>query len=148
MAWKKQNTKWILHHIIPFWNPVPFLQSKEINFFKWLRMKKSLNFAWVWGYKNTLFNQLSIKYPEKYLILRLEDITSANLVVRDSSLLKLASFLGSSEHAGAFKTRDFSFDNKVNASEKTAIKPTDFWSDTDKLFFHKYCQSIAEQYEY
>jgi hypothetical protein len=86
MNWKSSNLKKkILHHIIPFWQPVGYFHN--IGFFKWMKMKKYEKFAWVWAYKNRFF----LKYAgnKNFKIFKIEETTSD-----PNKMYELISFIG------------------------------------------------------
>lgn len=73
MNWKNQSwRKFILHYLIPFWNPVPLFHG--VTFIRWLQMSKFEKFCWIWTFKNQLFGELKCLKKENYYFLKFEDV--------------------------------------------------------------------------
>lgn len=142
MNWKNQSLKKkILHHGVPFWNPVPFIFDEEISYREWLGMEKFEKFCWIWNYKNRNFCKL--KENNEYLLLRFEDITSKDDEIRNQALTDLSSFVGASQ----IKSKDL-FNSKVNKSEKKYFPAYQNWDDSMKESVKRYCGDFAKDLGY
>ncbi|MDA3854384.1 MAG: sulfotransferase domain-containing protein, partial [Bacteroidales bacterium] len=77
MKWKNNSIrKRILHNLVPFWNPSPYLNDPSISFIEWLQMTKYDKFCWVWNHKNREYHSLENLSDIEYLLVRLEDLTN------------------------------------------------------------------------
>lgn len=143
MNWKSQSLrKQFLHHCVPFWNPVPYLEDPSIRFKQWLQMSKFEKFCWVWNYKNSLFYKLD-RGRNNYLLIRLEDLTDTDENKRKQEFAKLVDFLEVS-----FKKGGIDIQSKVNASKKDYFPPYKNWSDEQQDILIKHCGELAKQLGY
>jgi hypothetical protein len=138
MNWKRQSFKrTVLHHLIPFWNPVPFFHGYP--FFSWIRMSKFEQFCWVWNYKNRRYSELSNHH---YMLLKMEDLVHP--ATRKDGFQKLASFLGVESHSDI----PLNVNTKVNKSRPKGFPPYKEWTEEQKSLLHTHCAKLMKIWEY
>lgn len=142
MNWKSQSLrKKLLHHGIPFWNPVPFIHDHKISYREWMEMEKFEKFCWTWNYKNRKF--IKLKEQNDYLLIRFEDLVSKDNQARNETLEQLSSFIGVSKN----NYKDL-FNSKVNKSEKKYFPRYQDWNDSMKNILKRHCNDLAEDLGY
>jgi len=138
MNWKRQSFKrTILHHLVPFWNPVPVFHAYP--FLSWMRMSKFEKFCWVWNYKNNCYFELS---NHNYMLLRMEDLFK--LETTKQTVKELASFLGQ-ELDDAISLED---SNQTNKSNPKKFPPFQEWTDQQKQIMYDHCKKLMKIMKY
>lgn len=142
LNWKDQSwkRKYILHFLLPFWNPVPLFHG--VSFKRWVLMTKFENFCWVWTFKNTMFDDLQCLQKKNYHFLKIEDlIQSQNKKDYLKSLLK---FCGVKPP----KKLKLNTDIKVNRSKGNKFPKYKDWSDRYRFLLSEYCKDLKIKYDY
>lgn len=143
MRWKTYSlSKIILHYIIPFWNPNPFLFDKEIGFFEWLKMSKFEIYSWIWNFKNSKYYQLS-HCKKNYMLIRLEDLTCDNLETRFEVISRLVEFLEIKKDDVIIRNLDF---RKKNKSKERKSK--DYQNISEEQIIDKHCSELSRKLGY
>lgn len=139
MNWKRQSFKrTILHHLIPFWNPVPFFHG--YSFRSWIKMSKFETFCWVWNYKNFCYSELS--NSNNYMLLRMEDLFKSE--TKKQTIKELALFLGQKFDD------DISLEdsNKTNKSNPKKFPPFKEWTHQQKQIMYYHCKRLMKIMKY
>jgi len=137
MNWKRQSFKrTILHHLVPFWNPIPF---HGISFISRLKMSKFENFCWVWNYKNACFLQLR---EQNYILLRMEDLLKAESQKR--TIETLASFFRLEMSKEIF----FDGNEQINKSNPKKFSAFQKWTQQEKKIMYKHCSALSKIMKY
>jgi len=137
MNWKRQSFKrTILHHFIPFWNPVPLFHG--VSLVSWIRMSKFEKFCWVWNFKNQCFSQLE---GNEYYLLKMEDLTCS---YKESVLKELALFVKQEYNP------DLVFNPTVrkNRSKINGFPSYEKWNKTQKSILKMHCSKMAKKMKY
>ena len=145
MRWKNQSLrKKILHNLIPFWNPNPFLFDPKIKLNHWLYMSNFDKFCWAWYYKNKKYHSLKDFPGVEYLLIRMEDLTSEDGNIRKKELQKLGNFLELEWNNEEIENLDFSKINESGTSSgKRKITPP---ARKERLKY--YCEGLAKEFGY
>ena len=140
MNWKDQKIKRkILHHIIPFWQPTPWIVG-ESSFMERMSMSKFEHFCWIWRYKNELFERLEMK--GEYKRFHFEDIVQGD-TEESSAISELNNFLEFSNNEKSVNRPS----KKVNKSKGKFPKWIN-WTPQQAAILDKHCGELMRKYGY
>lgn len=137
MNWKNRKLSGIVaHHLTPAWMPTP-LQTKEYNWMQYMAMPKFEHYAWIWTYKNTLFNGLAILGPQ-YQRYKMEDIQSDI-----NTMQSLMKHIGFDQPVDSGKLSE-----KQNMSVKSSFPKWREWTPDMARLVNKHCKGLMDIYGY
>jgi hypothetical protein len=145
MSWKNQSIrKKILHHVVPFWNPIPFFEDSKIDLKYWFNMTKYEKFCWIWKYKNSAFYSLRLNKNIDYFLVRLEDLTSENESIRCKTINEMLEFLELGPKNIIISNISFSKKNESNQNRKFKTSHKSYL----KKFISVHCKRLANELGY
>lgn len=142
MNWRRQRLRrMFLHHVVPFWQPSPFLFPGHSAFSR-LGMSKFGHYCWIWNFKNSFFRHQFENGPA-YFLLRSEDLFSPDK--GEEAFERLLTFIGCSHGIDSFEDLSAS---QVNASKLKGFPKWQRWSQTQARTLHKHCGALMVHYGY
>jgi len=139
MNWKNQSLKRrILHHVVPFWQPSPWLAG-EISFYKRFEMNKFEHFCWIWNYKNRLFEKLERYF--NYQRFKFEHLFNDSREAEDERQ-DLFLFLGTKMDDVIIHKEE-----KINSS-KGSFDSWSSWTPEQAALLDKHCGELMKKYGY
>jgi hypothetical protein len=140
--WKNQSYKrYILHHMIPFWQPNPFFHD-NYSLMQWLRMSKFEHFCWIWNYKNNLLMNI-FGNNSSYHRFRMEDLTDKDNGQKE--LKRLFNLLGL-----PIKNENIQYQvtEKINRSTIQKFPKWQNWPNEKARILHMHCGSLMQKFNY
>lgn len=137
----KNIKKFILHHLIPFWQPSPLISS-TIPVYKRIFLSKFEHYCWIWQYKNILFNELNIEGIQ-YALIRMEDITHPQNGERNLKIM--LDFLEINHDGKNYKN---CLNKKIDSTNRNSFPKWYNWENRYAKILSKYCSDLMQKYDY
>ena len=135
--WKRNSIKkTILHHIIPFWQPTPFIYKQNLLLFN-----KFYHFCWIWKFKNQFFYS-NFKNHSNYKLVQIEELTNSAKGV--DKLKELCHFIGLPEKNISKNI----ISKKINPSLKKSFPNFEDLSIKKQSYLINVCGSLMKEFNY
>lgn len=140
--WKSGSfKKTILHHIVPFWQPNPWLCG-DVSLYDWLKMSKFEHYCWIWKFKNELF-KTSNNPNNSYILVKMESLTeSPDSNINISSLLNFIDKSGTHHNFRGFDN------SKINNSINQNFPPWNKWTKEQAIILDHWCGDLMKELGY